>query len=271
MRSTKVEAFAEGNGLPVDANDGERAIAALVAKTTIAPAMLGPADLHDVTMRFGTTAAVDITGYLYSFHFINRIADLVGIQSDLPLIQPHWAWLRRMGVRLQGAMMRRGMDLSRQEVSVDVDAAVNRLSSFVGTLPRGFVSLHNAPNVAGILDTVCDVVSCLNQEMFDRVGDLVRSALPANEEEATGIHTRPADPLEALVFVGTRYPARTTDDLVARVRQSEGLDDRGVLDLFYSISVHNGLERMRRLLAEPVVVMRRGEVATTHTVTATGR
>ena len=252
MPSQRVEQFAEGAQLPADTNDGERAIATLVEKSTFAPALLSPDDLHEVTAYYGPTGAVDITGYLYSFHFINRIADLVGIRSDLPLIQRRWGWIRRLGVRTQAALMRRTMDLSHCVVDINVDEAIARFESITGPVPPGFASLSVAPNVAGLLNTISEVAAHIDRDLLQQVGELVRAALPSSKEEALGIHTRPEDPLEALIFVGTRYPARTTDELVNRARKTRGLNDRRLLDVFYAISLHNGLERIRRLLAEPV-------------------
>lgn len=257
MSSKRAEQFAEGDCLPDDANEGERAIAMLVNKTVMQPTLLDPGDLAAVARHYGTTAAVDITGYLYAFHFINRIADLVGIRSDLPLIQAQWPRLRRLGVRLQSAMMRRVMDLSRCDVDVDIDAAVGGMEAVVGPLPPGFSSLRDAPNVAGLLGTVAQTAERLDPGMLQAIGRSVRAYLPANQEEATGLHQRPADPLDALVFVGTRYAARTTDELVDSVRRSRGFDDRGLLNVFFAISMHNGLERMKRLLAVPVAVSER--------------
>jgi hypothetical protein len=78
----------------------------------------------------------------------------------------------------------------------------------------------------------------------------VRAALPADEAEATGFHPRPADPLDALAFVGTRYASRTTDRMVEAVREKYACDDAELTDLFYAIAMRNALERLTRLLAE---------------------
>jgi hypothetical protein len=252
MSADRVQNFAEDADLPADAGAGERAIAELVRKTVFAPARLQPSDLDDVAREYGATGAVDIVGYLHSFHYINRIADLVGIRSDLPLIQERWPWLRRLGVRLQAKMMRTMLDLSHREVQIDVDAVLARLTAVMGPLPKGFASLHLAPNVAGLIGSICEIASKVDANLLVRIGESVRTYLPTSEGEVHGIHERPKDPLEALVFVGTRYAARTTDDLAARVRAAHGYGDREMLDLFYARAVHTGLERMRRLLATPL-------------------
>ena len=89
---------------------GERALVERVEKTVFAPAHLGPADLGSVVAEYGRSGAVEVVSMLGAFHFINRIADLVGIQSDLPAVQPRWAGLRRAGVRLQGWVIGKMLD-----------------------------------------------------------------------------------------------------------------------------------------------------------------
>jgi len=87
--------------------------------------------------------------------------------------------------------------------------------------------------------------------MLERVTRVVAGALPASDNEATGFHPRPADPMDALAFVGTRYAVRTTDAMVDAVRARYGYGDAELTDLFYAIAMRNGLERMHRLLAAP--------------------
>jgi hypothetical protein len=195
---------------------------------------------------------MEIVAVLTSFHFINRIADIIGIQSDLPLVQPRWGWLRRFGVRLQGRLMRRFVDLSNREPDVDAESALREAAGVLGPLPRGFDQAREVPNVAAFLTTVTRVVERLDGEMVKRVKGAVAAALPAREEEATGFHERPGEPLEALAFVGTRYAVRTTQEMVDAVRTEYGWDDAELTDLFYAIAMRNGLERMNRLLAAPI-------------------
>jgi alkylhydroperoxidase family enzyme len=252
MEAGRVERIAEGRMARQDLDAGERALADLVRKTVVAPARLEPADLDGVVQAYGTAGAIEIVSVLTAFHFINRIADLVGIQSDLPIVQPRWRWLRRAGVRLLGWGMKRLADLSNQRAAVDVEACLREAAETFGSLPAGYESMREAPNVAAFLTTVARVARELDRDMVERVGAVVARSLPRDEEEATGFHARPAEPLEALAFVGTRYAARTTDDLVAAVRAKYGYGDAELTDLFYAISMHNGLARMNRLLAEPV-------------------
>ena len=224
----------------------------LAQKALLAPALLEPGDLAEAVSVYGRRAAFELTAILGSFHFINRIADLVGIQSDLPMVQPRWAWLRRLGVRAQGWAMGRFLDMSHQASDIDAVACLEEAQQVLGPLPAGYEQLTEAPPVAAFLTTVSAVSQRIDPAIFDAVTPAVAAALPHGEDEATGFHERPSDPVEALAFVGTRYPVRTTDAMVDAVRQQTGYGDPEILDLFYAISMRNALERMNRLMAGPL-------------------
>jgi len=231
---------------------GTKALVTLARKTVFTPAALVPDDLAPVVAAYGQRGALEIVSYVASFHFINRIADLVGIQSDVPLVQPRWTWLRRLGVRMQGWTMGRFLDLSNRDAGVDADAALAEAEAVLGPFPPGYRELVKAPNVAAFLTTVADVMRRLPSDLVGRVTPVVAAALPANEEDATGFHARPSDPIDALAFVGTRYAARTTDAMTDAIRDQYGMDDAALTDLFYAIAMRNAFERMDRLLAGPL-------------------
>ena len=231
---------------------GTAALVALARKTVFTPATLVPDDLAPVVAAYGQRGALEIVSYVASFHFINRIADLVGIQSDVPLVQPQWAWLRRIGVRMQGWAMGRFLDLSNRDANVDGAVALAEAEAVLGPFPPGYRELVKAPNVAAFLTTVADVMRQLPPELVARVTPVVVTALPASEDDATGFHARPSDPIDALAFVGTRYAARTTDTMTDAVRERYGMDDAALTDLFYAIAMRNAFERMDRLLAAPL-------------------
>ncbi len=224
----------------------------LAQKALLAPALLEPDDLAEAVAVYGRRGALELTAILCCFHFINRIADLVGIQSDLPIVQPRWAWLRRLGVRSQGWAMGRLLDLSHQEPEIDAAACLEEAQKVLGPLPAGYAQLAEAPPVAAFLTTVSAVSQRIDPAIFDAVTPAVAAALPHGEDEATGFHERPGDPIEVLAFVGTRHAARATDAMVDAVRQKTGYGDPEILDLFYAISMRNALERMNRLLAGPL-------------------
>lgn len=246
-----MERIAEDTAAATDLAPAERAIATLVKKSVVAPARLGPRDLAPVVDAYGVEGALEITAVLASFHFINRVADLVGIESDLPLIQPRWRTLRRLGVRLQAWGMRRAMDLSNRDAGVDPQAALAEAEAVLGPFPDGYRAVPRAPNVAAFLTTVARVARELDPSMLARVTRAVATALPSQEEEVRGFHPRPAEPLDALAFVATRYAARTTDRLVDAVREKYGYGDPELTDLFYAISMRNAFERLDRLLEHP--------------------
>jgi hypothetical protein len=224
----------------------------LAQKALLEPALLEPGDLAGAVGVYGRRGAFELMAILGTFHFINRIADLVGIQSDLPMVQPRWTWLRRLGVRAQGWAMGRFLDMSHQTSDIDAVACLEEAQQVLGPLPAGYAQLAEAPPVAAFLTTVSTVVRRIDPAVFDAVTPAVAAALPRGEEEATGFHERPSDPVEALAFVGTRYPVRTTDAMVDAVRQKTGYGDPEILDLFYAISMRNALERMNRLMAGPL-------------------
>ncbi len=224
----------------------------LAQKALLAPALLEPGDLAEAVTVYGRRGALELMAILGSFHFINRIADLVGIQSDLPMVQPRWTWLRRLGVRAQGWAMGRFLDMSHQASDIDAAACLEEAQQVLGPLPEGYAQLTEAPPVAAFLTTVSAVVQRIDPAVFDAVTPAVAAALPHGEDEATGFHERPGDPIEALAFVGTRYAVRTTDAMVDAVRQKTGYGDPEILDLFYAISMRNALERMNRLMAGPL-------------------
>lgn len=249
MAFGRVQQIAEGTLHEAELSEGERALAGLARQSVVAPARLGPGDLSAVARAYGPRAAVDVVAYTGAFHFINRIADLVGIESDFPVIQRRFRGLRRLGIRLQGWAMGKWADLSRQTVAVDVDAALAEAEAVLGPLPAGFSALRDVPNVAAYLTTITEVTRQIDPELLERVSRGVAEALPSRADEALGFHPRPADPVDALIFVGTRYAARTTDALVDAVREKTGYGDAELTDLFYAISMRNGVERMFRLLA----------------------
>jgi hypothetical protein len=168
------------------------------------------------------------------------------------MVQPRWAWLRRLGVRAQGWAMGRFLDMSHQASDIDAVACLEEAQKVLGPLPAGYAQLTEAPPVAAFLTTVSAVSQRIDPAIFDAVTPAVAAALPHGEDEATGFHERPSDPIEALAFVGTRYPVRTTDAMVDAVRQKTGYGDPEILDLFYAISMRNALERMNRLMAGPL-------------------
>jgi hypothetical protein len=142
------------------------------------------------------------------------------------------------------------MDLRNEASNADAGALLAEMERLRGApLPAGYAAMREAPNVAAWAHRMALELPSLPAEMLARVTAGVAAALPASEDEATGFHPRPADPLDALVFVGTRYAARTTDEMVDAVRASRGWDDGALTDCLYAIAYRNAVERVDRLLA----------------------
>src|SRR5262249_21962729 len=88
--------------------------------------------------------------------------------------------------------------------------------------------------------------STLPRDTVARIHRAVEAALPARAEEADGFHPRPAAPIDAFAFVGTRYGARTTEEMIGALRRA-GHDDLGILDLAIAVAMANQWARLCRL------------------------
>jgi hypothetical protein len=254
MDRGRVERIARGELPAAEMTAGERAAEALVRKTVQAPARLGPEDLRPLHEAYGLAGAMEVAVTACSFHLINRIADLVGIRSDLPIVRRTagraWSWAVRVQTFLMGLVIDMG---NRTCEALDIDEVTAGLERARGyPLPPGYRQLQASPALVNWLATGTESLPRLDAAMLARVTHGVEAALPAALEEAQGFHRRPPDPFDALVFVGTRYPARTTDAMVAAVRVAHGYGDPQLTDLFFAISMANCFSRLDRLLAAPL-------------------
>lgn len=250
LDSGKAMGLAEGELSAEAVGPDAVAMEPLAKKSVWAPASLEPADLRPLLARWGVPGTMELVTVLGSFHFINRIADLVDVDADLPMVQRRWRWLRGAGVWLQARMMRLVVDLENRPADVDADALLDELVHLRGeTLPAGYDAYRQAPSAVASLHCTTRSLPSFDSEMVARVTAAVAAALPADETESTGFHVRPDDPLDALCFVGTRYVVRTTNEMVEAVRRRYGWNDAQLTDLFYVISYRNAVERLDRLLA----------------------
>ena len=199
MDSHRAERFAEGLATPEEMSPEERAIEVLVKKSVRAPARLEPADLVPLVGLLGTSGALEVVAMPGAFHFVTRVADLVAIESELPIVQRRWRWLRSLGVRLQSRVFRRVMDLANEAVEVDVRMLLAETERIRGaSLPSGYAAMHASPNVAAWAYRMTVELPSLDGAMLGRVTRGVAAALPASEDESTGFHARPPEPLDAL-------------------------------------------------------------------------
>src|SRR5436190_18891695 len=111
MDAKRAEGLAEGRLETADLTPAERAIETLVRKSVRMPGQLAPADLEPLFRLFGVGGTFELVGMLGFFHFINRIADLVGIRNDLPLIHPRWRLARILAMLMVAWMCGEAFDM----------------------------------------------------------------------------------------------------------------------------------------------------------------
>jgi hypothetical protein len=245
------------DGTARDATPLERALVGLVRAAHEAPALLTPRDLAPVRAAAGD-GALDYVLVLGTFHFINRVADLLGVDPEaLPEPLRRFEVVRRIGVRMAALLIAR-MDLANRAYAPSWDAAWERASPLVERSlgrPAGeaLAPLRARPKMLEVLALALserDERGTLDRRTLARVHRTVEDALPRSLADSTGFHARPKDPVEAFAFVGTRYPARTTAAMVDALRR-DGRDDLGILDLAIAIADANSWARMYRLLELP--------------------
>ena len=228
-------------------------------KTSAAPARLEPADLDPLRALVGH-GALDYAHVAATFHFINRVADLLHVDPEvLPAGLRRVEPLRRVMVRGASLLMRR-MDLRPRPYTTtyeDALAALARLCARIGRPPPGhaLLPLRARPKLIEAIRLRLEerARASLDRETLARVDRAVEAALPARAEDAEGFHARPQDPVEAFAFVGTRYAQRTTDGTIAALRRA-GFDDLGILDLAIAVADANQWARTRRLTNVPADV-----------------
>ena len=222
-----------------------------------APAHLTPHALAPVRAVAGD-GALDYVLVLGSFHFINRIADLLGVDPEaVPDSLRRFEVVRRIGVRIAARLLAR-MDLANRAYAPTYEAALQSAAPLVERAlgcPVGdtLSSFRSRPKMIEVLALALaerDERSTLDRPTLARVHRTVEDALPRSLEDSTGFHARPKDPVEAFAFVGTRYPARTTPAMIALLRRA-GYDDLGILDLAIAVADANNWARMHRLLELP--------------------
>jgi hypothetical protein len=197
-----------------------------------------------------------------AFHFINRIADLLRVDPEFPASLRRFEGLRRMLVRAMGMMMRR-MDLAERPHPASYAEAVERLGPvFARALGRPLgdelAPLAARPKVIEAVALALeerDTRSTVDRPTLARVHRTVEAALPARREDGEGFHPRPADPVEAFAFVGTRYAQRTTVGMIDALR-GVGWDDLGILDLAIAVADANQWARLHRLAGLPPALFR---------------
>jgi alkylhydroperoxidase family enzyme len=240
-------------GTLADATQLELALIGLVRRAHEAPAALTREDLAPLRAVAGD-GALDYLLVLSAFHFINRIADLLGVPPEaLPSPLRRFEPLRRLGVRAAGLVLRR-MDLTIRPYGTSFADARERLEAAIGRpIGEAIEPLRPRPKLVEAIALAVeerDRRSSLDRATLRRVHGVVERALPHGAEDTTPLHARPPDPVDAFAFVGTRHPRRVTADQVAALRRT-GFDDLAILDLAIAVADANQWARMHRLAGLP--------------------
>ncbi len=242
------------SGLPANVTPLERELIALIKKNFEIPARLKPSDLDALRKIVGDDVH-DYVLVIASFHFVNRIADLLDVPLEgLPKPLRRIKFLRRLTLRVAGFLLSK-MDLANREYLLSYDhAMINLRSSLVSTSERELESalavFKPRPKLVEVFQLLLaerDSRSSLDRKVLAKIHAAVEKALPATVIDAQGIHPVPDDPIEAFAFVGTRYAFRTTKQMIDGLRQ-EGYDDLGILDLAIAVADANLWARIYRLV-----------------------
>ena len=199
----------------------------------------------------------DVHDYLLviaSFHFVNRIADLLDVPLEgLPKPLRRIKLLRRLTQRVAGFLLSK-MDLANREYLLTYDHAMINLKSRLKStsekeLESAMAVFKPRPKLVEVFQLLLaerDSRSSLDRKVLAEIHATVEKALPATVIDAQGIHPVPDDPVEAFAFVGTRYAFRTTKQMIDGLRQ-KGYDDLGILDLAIAVADANQWARLYRL------------------------
>lgn len=218
------------------------------------PVRLGPRDLDPVRALVGDSALQYVL-VIAVFHWINRIADLLGVNLELlPRSLRRLERLRRLAVRAGGWLLKR-MDLANRPYLGSYEGEVSRIAPLlepaIGRCARReLAQLRSRPHLIEALHLALedrDGRSSLDRTVLGTVHRTVEEALPASENDLSSFHVRSTDPVVEFAFVGTRYPYRTTGATIDALRRS-GYDDLGILDLATAVADANLWARMFRLV-----------------------
>lgn len=222
-------------------------------KTCQQPVRLSSSDL-DPLREIAGDDALDYTLVMGSFHFINRIADLLEVPLEaMPRALRRFEFLRRFTISIASRLLTK-MDMGNRQYQHTFDEARELLLPLVGNDHRGisetgFESLRARPKILEVIRLLLEEKenhSGLDSDTLTLIYDTVEDALPQNADDAQGFHELPADPLARFAFVGTRYAYRTTKEMIDRLRQ-KGYDDSGILDLAIAVADANMWARIYRL------------------------
>jgi hypothetical protein len=226
----------------------------LVKKAHFEPKSLLPMDLDPIREIVGD-GAIDYAMVMASFHFINRMADLLNVAPELlPNALRRFEFLRRISVRLFSLLLAK-FDLANRVYPFSYDTAIANISPvferiFGRKISTEFKQIENRPKVIEVIQMQLEEMedfSSLDRETLGKIHRIVEASLPGKRGDTEGYHPIPDDPVEALAFIGTRYAHRMTEERIHKLR-SMGYDDVGILDLTVAVADANQWARVYRLL-----------------------
>jgi hypothetical protein len=241
------------SGVAANVTPLERELISLIKKNFEIPARLKPTDL-DPMRKIAGNDALDFLLVITSFHFVNRIADLLDVSLEgLPKPLRRFEFLRRLTLRVAGSLLAK-MDLANREYRLTYGNAITNLKSSLPAtsemeLESALAAFKPRPRLVEAFHLLLeerDSRSSIDREILAKIHATVEKALPATVIDARGFHPIPDDPIEAFAFVGTRYAYRTTKRIIDKLRQT-GYDDLGILDLAIAVADANLWARMYRL------------------------
>ncbi len=241
------------SGVAANVTPLERELIVLIKKNFEKPARLKPFDLDPVRDTVGDDA-LDYLLVIVSFHFVNRIADLLNVRLEgLPRPFRRFEFLRRLTLRLAAILLAR-MDMANREYRLSYESALTNLESSLPAtsemeLEGALAVFRPRPRLVELYHMLLeerDRRSSIDREILAKIHKAVEKALPASIIDAEGFQPAPDDPIEAFAFVGTRHAYRTTKPSIDKLRQS-GYDDLGILDLAIAVADANLWARLYRL------------------------
>ena len=230
----------------------ERELIVLVRKTWEQPARLSPSDLEPLREIAGDDA-LDYALVIGTFHFINRIADLLDVSLEaMPKPLRRFEFLRRMNVSIAGRLLAK-MDMRNRSYPFTFNENLETLSALLeahgSPYDHGLESLKARPKLLEVTQQLLEekTLRCsLDQDVLIKINQAVETVLPATIDQARGFQQAPQDAIERLAFVGTRFAYRTTKAMIDMLHQ-QGYDDLGILDLAIAVADANMWTRIYRL------------------------
>lgn len=240
-------------GKASDATPLELALTALARKAHAQPKRLSTRDLDALRALVGE-AALDYALVVAGFHFVNRVADLLDVDPEgLPDRLRRFEPLRQFAGKGAAFLFRKAMDLKTRPYEKSYDEALEGVAPVFErvmgrSLKEELAPLRSRPKLVEAVQLMLEERESTNLDaaVLARIDRTVEEALPATAEEAEGLHARPADPVEAFAFVGTRYAHRSSEAMIHALHR-EGYDDRGILELAIAIAHANQWARLHRL------------------------